>query len=375
MKDKLEFAVIDKVCMFGDTDLKFNAGQYRAKKLPHIDALRIKSRRYMFTDEASRRAGEITKRTEGHMLRNHQFARGPNPVTYLEINLDEFHSGADMVSSAMPWEGDVRVGFLSVERGDRTYIYVFADNGPEDGFSLSPFYYIRGLQQRADDPQVHLITDGRLQDALNQTAEATGDFAIGPTMFNHGLFLMGSSASTLMTDQRGHEAFTDIALDWAVRPAFDYPEADPKFLFNVGVTRACIGDVRNWMSMMLLLNQPGIVTFREVGHQNRLVKGKRRVYMKHSTVQIELGRRKISQRLFKFPAGGWHPRRHSVRGYFRHLNKNPSCIHDWPTEATISNHGAEQWECSKCGCLRSWVPSHDRGDAGLGYVTKDYEVT
>jgi hypothetical protein len=63
-------------------------------------------------------------------------------------------------------------------------------------------------------------------------------------------------------------------------------------------------------------------------------------------------------------------RAHDVRGHWRrHWMHRPAtfCEHRWEA------HGNDV-SCPLCGGKRIWIPSHQRGDASLGFVMHDYNV-
>jgi len=61
-------------------------------------------------------------------------------------------------------------------------------------------------------------------------------------------------------------------------------------------------------------------------------------------------------------------RAHMVRGHWRKDWRNPLhplCEHEWNPETNV---------CKLCQGHRMWITEHQRGDAGLGFVTHDYSV-
>jgi hypothetical protein len=98
-----------------------------------------------------------------------------------------------------------------------------------------------------------------------------------------------------------------------------------------------------------------------------MFRGKRQVFAAHSIVKIALDRREQMFKTFQVPDRDG-PRRHQVRGFFRHLHKVEGCDHAFPMVPTDG-----KWVCATCGTTRVWVKEHERGDAAKGYATKDYE--
>jgi hypothetical protein len=94
----------------------------------------------------------------------------------------------------------------------------------------------------------------------------------------------------------------------------------------------------------------------------------------HTKVTLAVPREQAVQRLgrsFGYDFG--RRRRHPVRGSWCHARTgeragNPNCHHEFDTTDPLRQ------KCTRCGATRWWRAEHERGDAGLGYVTHDYDV-
>ncbi len=123
---------------------------------------------------------------------------------------------------------------------------------------------------------------------------------------------------------------------------------------------------------LLILNQPASLLISEVPAARRFVRGKIRAFAAHHVVSIKLDRQRLV-RLIKGAASGIKQRRHERRGHFAHKGGDGfSCIHEWVHEDCATN---DHWRCSLCGRLRFWIKTYEAGDAGIGYVTKLYDVS
>lgn len=97
-------------------------------------------------------------------------------------------------------------------------------------------------------------------------------------------------------------------------------------------------------------------------------------YLDSHVVTIEAGRTKTVNILDRAAKHAEQSRRraHEVRGHWmiaEHGNGRPGCSH-----LPISGDGKHAL-CGKCGAKIVWREHHQRGDASLGFVKKEYEVT
>lgn len=136
------------------------------------------------------------------------------------------------------------------------------------------------------------------------------------------------------------------------------------------------GEVRNFIVILLLLNQPSRIQMTQVSRTHGLRRGRRVVYAAHSIVELELGRMRDYRRLCAhYPTDRASPRRHEVRGHLTHLGgRKTGCAHTWPEVPTASATGVPTWTCTTCGRVRRWKRAHQRGDATRGFTTKEYEI-
>lgn len=162
-----------------------------------------------------------------------------------------------------------------------------------------------------------------------------------------------------------------------LRPRFHFPTAefsDSKPIDEEGrealTTLAIVA-----VTAMAILAQPTTHKLSRVDARSGISRGKRVVYRAHSTVSINLAETQGHFRQFLNGHRGSY-RRHEVRGTWVHFHKVSGCQHEFvPREVAEPDPMRPRYICSKCGQYRSWRPSHERGDAGKGWVEKDYRVT
>jgi hypothetical protein len=105
--------------------------------------------------------------------------------------------------------------------------------------------------------------------------------------------------------------------------------------------------------------------------RSRMVSGKVLPYLEHYTIGLKLPRKNVEQRAVRMFGENLPKRRHEVSGHFRQSRKqgDPDCSHVWVEETETRE------VCAVCAAKRWWVNDFERGDATLGYVTKDRAVT
>lgn len=144
----------------------------------------------------------------------------------------------------------------------------------------------------------------------------------------------------------------------------------PKVQGDSKVQEAISSVLGNVVCAMLALNQPSTHQLTKVDASAGIRRGKRVVYRAHHTVTIRLGL-KPKHLISLLTDHRGSPRRHGVRGHWVNFRKTQGCEHDF---AELEPFDGTRFEC-RCGQRRSWKPHFERGDAGRGYVTKDYLVT
>jgi hypothetical protein len=119
--------------------------------------------------------------------------------------------------------------------------------------------------------------------------------------------------------------------------------------------------------LLATINDLPVIIERIEPSRGYISRGSYKKFLSHSVVHLTV------------PETRWHKiahkmtvlirrRAHQVRGHWRvdwHARPIKICEHDWDAEMT----------CRKCGGHKLWISEHQRGDASLGFVTHDYDVT
>lgn len=146
------------------------------------------------------------------------------------------------------------------------------------------------------------------------------------------------------------------------------------------VAQSC-SDLRTLIALLLLLNRPDATRYDPSPPRSKgFIRGKIVQYWEHHVVKIPLDPRPtMSQLGTEFDRA--ERRRHEVRGHWcrdRH-GRSPDCVHDWRLANDFGDpdqqRPADRYRCGLCGGKRWWRSEHVRGDAGTGFITKNYAVT
>lgn len=314
------------------------------KQRKKVRAVLPRARRFVLTDQASRRLGEIIAKCGPELIANRRFALPPHPVTYVELSIREVNAGIGR--GAFQYQDrptDSRLGFLLY--GSTLTISV-ADDRTGDSM-VSALSYVRGGE-----------------DQLAQVME--------PADWKRCHDWIGAAVRLGSTfhDITSMEDLNALSREWGAH----YNYGAVKKRMPMHLVRACFGELRVFLSALLVLNQPQTVRLEHVGARRGDARTRNRPDAAHSVVELTLGEKKeFVKRLIASQRST--PRRHEVRGHFVHHNCTPGCEHEWPLEPTKSQHSdAPCWRCKKCGGTRTWRAAFERGDAGIGFVTKEYAV-
>ena len=327
-----------------------------------------RAKRFVLTDPASVRFGEIVKASEGLMLGNTQFALPPFDDCYIEVNNSLLYQAAGKpVAMGKQGEADTdnRVGFLVHKRAsDGAWEVVTFSITHNGDCAMGPFVYYRYGHR----PSCSL--SGLIDIIHRQSRDEYARIkAISPQLevWARLALLLGSGLSELPSE----EVRLQIEHEWTMQPTFEFA-----WPYRSADQYACsTGDIRNLLCLLLLLNQPQLYKLVSVKHSHGLYKGRRTVYAGHSVVEISLGQRKLARRIFDNMGPRNSPKRHEVRGHFAHWHLRDGCTHDWPVLPDIGDDDTPRWSCKHCQGLRVWREHHLRGDASKGFVEQEYKLT
>ena len=307
-----------------------------------IRPILAKARRFVFDKEASAFAGAFIRDFGPALLSNLQFAIPPFEQCYVEYHLDALLDtvGKRKIGPELDGARDERIGHLI----DYNHVYTFI----EDSKGYASLYPV--LMKMHTETYTRGMFD---EDDINADVLKKVTYTLGSTSDE----LKRCGSETLRP--------------WVHTIDFHTSSKFRELLTQGNLRDGGNGTARNLVALLLLLNrQRERVTLTQVPPKGVIYKGKRRVYMAHSLVTLTTEDYGAITR--SFTSAGHHesPRRHEVRGFFRHYRRVRGCEHDF-----LEDDRPDHWTCQHCGTVRVWVHSHLRGDASKGFVTKEYVVT
>ena len=292
--------------------------------------------RFKFTDETSHAMGKLFGEMPEALLHNYQFALPPYPKLYTEFDLLVFLEAlaapktSDLTKDPTKTSGYLSVnGMVTILSGNPGYapmhsFHCYCIDAEPHPPAYRPPYCKRIFTSRDTDMPI---------------------LALGST------FMSPHMTEEIVTDLNGRVSFW--MENWVKSPA-------------LGVLKEFVGDVRNWWAMMLWLNQPSSLVYDIVPRQRKLTKRGHVVHQPHTLVRLRPGKtyHHVAKGFFKRAAPGGH----EVREFFRHYDKTPSCVHQWPLYP--NEDGA--WQCAKCPEWMVRVASFKRGDWSRPVTRKGY---
>tara|TARA_R110000868_G_scaffold25423_4_gene99165 strand:+ start:6015 stop:6920 length:906 start_codon:yes stop_codon:yes gene_type:complete len=295
---------------------------------------RYSANRFIFTENTTRRIAEILAECPTLILNSIQFARFPYEHTYIEYPGWVF---SDNVNKNELWYKPqnetlrCNVGFM--QKGNLFAVTL----GREEGTVICPKLY--ALNDEVPNPMFYQKFESGGQD---------------------NKILFGSSYK-LMDNNLKFASLADIYIE----------KTNPKIANQFVIKN--VSEFRDMMSLLLWINQPKYVDYIYVPVSHKMVGNKRVSYAAHHLVKLKdemMKTKRLSAALRQIVSleARNAPRRHQVRGFWRHYHRNKACVHIWPFDSDDRGN----WKCTKCDTLRVWINSFERGDAGIGYVTKEY---
>lgn len=290
-----------------------------------------RARRFAFDTEASTFLGAFIRDCGDLIIANRQFALPPFQTTYLEVDMAAMIKAIGKTTSGAvqpPWDPtDTQVGYLI----DGDTITPVVDTGR--GATISPIEYVMG---GVGKPLIQVTSETPEQEEWVRMALMLG---------------------TTLHDIEGEDVRRDILDANTCRILVE--DLPPKTLH--ALLYGSFGDLRNVWAALLLL--------KEVTATRGIHRGKLKAYAAHHTVAFNLEKvREIRHAIDRHYHDRRSPRRHEVRGHFMHFNLAEGCEHAWSALPDREN----RWTCLHCGGRRTWRKDFLRGDAGVGFVSKDY---
>lgn len=322
-----------------------------------VSAALPRARRFVLDADASSTLGRIVASTEDLLLRNLQFALPPYEHTYLELDSRAFHDGLARPTAGSRDTADRRVGYLITP----SHVWSMCEGSertvPSQRYAPTPFCWLRNNS--------HPLY-GKLPARLSNQQE-----------WAELVLMLGSSYHALPSEDVRRWLLDNFSMTQQIGGT------DGGFHWSEEAMLGSAGDLRTCLSLLLVLNCPTRFSLLSVAPRRGIQRGRPVVYAAHSVVSLQLGRARDWRSALQHDLAAHDrasPRRHEVRGHFRHRGGSPSCTHDWPLLPTPSEtpspgrSPAPTWSCRRCGRHRTWVAEHARGDAARGFVTKHYEV-
>lgn len=333
----------------------------------------LRSRKFVFDTQASERLGEVISDNPELLADYGEFIRLPFPTTWIEFDPHALMKGLGREDNRA--EPDDRVGYLY--DGNTVYVGASSDNGTEPLFM--PYRYRMHMMMSNHDEQemCRLFSMSRVQ--IDQ-------------------FLWGSSFDKLDPTHRRalrHNHTMDFIMP-------DLPDGVYAPLLNGGG----VGDMRNVLAAAMLLLRPSLTSVVSqrgpVKRTTSTLKGPR-AFAAHTVVTVKLTPVRLRRQIIAAAKEAARAIRwHEVRAHYCHndIAKKSSCVrntidqnpekwidvhlkgtahpafvdlmllsHDWRQEEP------DKWTCHDCAGKRWWREYPEgRGDAGVGVVTKYYEV-
>jgi hypothetical protein len=314
---------------------------------------KFRANRFIFDDNTVERIGRLCRERPDVILDNLQFASWPYETTYVEWRSDIFSNIINEGRPSGPYHPDGsedrEVGVLYHKGLALTLVGV-----PKPGTASEPI-------EAASMLRLYNYGAPRLSGTRRAQTRRTTDKLACMFGGTHN-FVMG------LPEQKQEQLAGMVDIDYVHDAFLTAPDPDEAFR-NMMLEGA--GEFRTVCALLLWLNQPRWTEITRVGASRRMLRNKSIAYAAHNVVTLKdmsVKRMAAVLRSQSMKFDRETPRRHTVRGFFRHYHRVAGCIHEWPFEPNEK----EQWVCGRCGTMRVWVPAHERGDAGKGFVTKEY---
>lgn len=297
-----------------------------------IQSLAPRARQFVFDEAASVFLGRFISDCPDVLVDQMQFALQPYETTYIELDLAAVYRGTGKPSTADYYpEPDWKIGFLS----HGGVVYGFTNSRQREVPYLSPLCVLDNEYHPSAKVDA-LIDDSRV--------------ILGTTWYDLNEAQRAAVAQRFNMGYIGPEEHAESALRHMIP--------------------ASMGEARVYLAALLMLFNRRRFTVLDHGFSRRGSRGKIRTFMAHTSVTIHLDQYIDFKRHVESEQQRLSPRRHEVRAHYKHRHLTPGCEHQWtPVE------DKKQWRCTCCGGLRYLCREHLRGDAGVGFVKKDYQIT
>jgi len=310
--------------------------------------------KFVFDKEASARVATVLRDVPELLVEQIQFARPPFDLCWIEYDTNAIF---DILNPDYPGVLDpTRDAHLGLLIEHHRIIVVCEDMHGRFGFM--PIVY-------------HLNTRWKLEEQLAFAGQ------LGTSRLGIDYWLWGAAAPKLLAN--GKQEYLQ-ALRATNRAEMLLPVPPDKAAAVYGGT---IGDFKNHIAILLMLNQPALTKYVEVPRGRGWISHRPKPYMTHRTVHVALDPVPLVRQFSHGVGEGGVRRRHPVRGHYcTNLRaRSGGCIHQWQAAgeewtpvAVAVGDDPQRWVCSVCQGRRWWRADHARGDAGIGWVNHTYKV-
>ena len=149
----------------------------------------------------------------------------------------------------------------------------------------------------------------------------------------------------------------------SINPKFRY-NFQPRELWRMRANARAM-----WMLLTMINDTPTAIE-HVIPNKGYMARGSYKKFLKHSIIHLNVPQTRWRKMIADHVAL-LRMRAHQVRGHWRRDWRHPGraqCDHLWHADGNTL-------ECRRCGGVKLWIAEHQRGDASLGFVTHDYEVT
>jgi hypothetical protein len=312
----------------------------------------VTAKRFVFNDDAVDKMASVIREIPEAIAEAQQFAIPCFENMYVELDYTRLYQALTWDDPTALPGSDVTVGFLFV--GPHVYGFFEGLYDPADGIEngLLPIRYRMNRPFTVEEEQLWCE-----------------EFKIPRIQLD--AFMWGSTYRRI--DDSFRRTFrANHSWEWVANEKVTNPDTIASML------KACAGDIRNIITILLLLNQASGARYEtiDVPHKQTVIKSKPRTMLSHSIVRISIDPKPHLRVLGGSHGGSWR-REHDVRGHFchdetsrnHHYGNAGGHVPDW------TEYGPNQWRCLKCGGLRWWRKEHRRGHKEKGRVKESYEVT
>jgi hypothetical protein len=341
-----------------------------APTIARVDAAMREARHFVFTEQAVTHMGNLIMSEPDHLIDAWPHVRPPFDVMWIEhpvpplmrafgVKID--HKG-----------GDENVGYLI----DHGAVYSFSYSGKID-------------------PEGTLMPHRYLLNKPWASVDALKDFAKKININDQILpFLFYGQAATRVSERARDMDDASLmglfyhSIEMCMSPVLARNNAMTKYY---GIMGTCAGDLRNVLTMLYLINRPGVATYAPATERRRtFAGGKIRTLPSYQPIDIRLDPRVAirAEREAQREARASHPDRaapaaHDVRGHWRRNRSGQAACpvratgHAWLPEAGAprADGNPPPHELCSCGARRWWVASHRRGsDATREAPARHYRV-